>query len=210
MNAVIDHDKVSSTLQPGPERPGRLEFVNGAANVTIAGDPSLHDLYSADFGGPSPEVRREENSVLIEYPRFMLFRWTRTRGRVGLSTTTSWRIEIRRGVGNLRADLRGLDLLGFDVVGGASQVELWLPKPRGTVAIRVTGGVSRLRLHRPAGVGARIQIGGGASKLGLDRQYLGAIGGPIQLETPDCATCVDRYELDIRGGASRVTVDTDG
>jgi len=65
-------------------------------------------------------------------------------------------------------------------------------------------------VHRPARVAARIQIGGGASKLGLDRQYLGAIGGPIQLETPDYATAGDRYELDIRGGASRVTVDQEG
>jgi hypothetical protein len=179
------------------------------SHVNIAGDPSLHDLYSADFGGPTPEVRRDGTTVAIEY-RLMAFRWTCARARIGLSTTRSWWIEIRRGVGSLRADLRRLDLLGFEVVGGASGAELWLPQPHGTVAIRITGGVSGLRLHRPAGVPARIQIGGGVSKLGLDRQYLGAIGGPIELETPDYATAVDRYELDIRGGASRVTVDQEG
>ncbi len=96
------------------------------------------------------------------------------------------------------------------MVGGISQAELWLPQPRGTVAIHISGGVSGFRVHRPARVPARIQIGGGASKLGLDRQYLGAIGGPIQLETPDYATAGDRYELDICGGASRVTVDQEG
>ncbi len=210
MNAVIDHDKSRSVAESGAVAPGRLEFVRGASNVTIAGDPSLTDLYSAQFGGPAPDVRRVGSDVLIEYPRLMLFGWTRAQARIGLNPAVPWRIEIRRGVSRLVADLRKVDLLGFEVVGGISQAELWLPQPRGTVAIHISGGVSRFRVSRPARVAARIQIGGGASKLGLDRQYLGAIGGPIQLETPDYATAGDRYELDIRGGASRVTVDQEG
>jgi len=210
MHAVIDQDKSRSVAGSGPVAPGRLEFVRGGSNVTIAGDPSLTDLYSAQFGGPAPDVRRVGSDVLIEYPRFMLFGWTRAQARIGLNPAAPWRIEVRRGVSSLVADLRKLDLLGFEVVGGMRQAEVWLPQPRGMVAIRISGGVSRLRLHRPASVAARIQIGGGASKLGLDRQYLGAIGGPIRLETPDYATAVARYELDIRGGASRVTVDQEG
>jgi hypothetical protein len=210
MNAVVDQEKISSAPQPEPVVPGRLEFVRGASNVSIAADPSLTDLYGAQFGGPIPAVSRVGSDVLIEYPRFMLFGWTRARARIALNPVVPWRIEIRRGVSDLAADLRKLDLLGFEVVGGISQAELWLPQPHGTVFIHVSGGVSHLRVHRPARVAARIQIGGGASKLGLDRQYLGAIGGPIELETPDYATAVDRYELDIRGGASRVTVDQEG
>jgi hypothetical protein len=210
MNAVVDQEKISSAPQPEPIVPGWLEFVRGASNVSIAADPSLTDLYGAQFGGPIPAVSRVGSDVLIEYPRFMLFGWTRARARIALNPVVPWRIEIRRGVSDLAADLRKLDLLGFEVVGGISQAELWLPQPHGTVFIHVSGGVSHLRVHRPARVAARIQIGGGASKLGLDRQYLGAIGGPIELETPDYATAVDRYELDIRGGASRVTVDQEG
>jgi hypothetical protein len=210
MNAVIDHNTIGHATQPGSVVPGRLEFVRGASNVTIAGDPSLTDLYSAHFAGRTPDVQRVASDVLIEYPRFMLFGWTRARARIALNPVVPWRIEIRRGVSDLAADLRKLDLLGFEVVGGISQAELWLPPPHGTVLIHVSGGVSHLRIHRPASVPARIQIRGGASKLGLDRQYLGAIGGPIELETPDYATAVDRYELDIRGGASRVTVDQEG
>jgi hypothetical protein len=194
MNAVVDQEKISSAPQPEPIVPGWLEFVRGASNVSIAADPSLTDLYGAQFGGPIPAVSRVGSDVLIEYPRFMLFGWTRARARIALNPVVPWRI----------------DLLGFELVGGISQAELWLPQPHGTVFIHVSGGVSHLRVHRPARVAARIQIGGGASKLGLDRQYLGAIGGPIELETPDYATAVDRYELDIRGGASRVTVDQEG
>jgi hypothetical protein len=207
MNAVVDQEKISSAPQPEPVVPGRLEFVRGASHVNIAGDPSLTDLFGAQFGGPTPVVSRVGSDLLIEYPRFMLFGWTRAEARIALNPVVPWRIEIRRGVSDLAADLRQLDLLGFEVVGGVSQAELWLPQPHGTVLIHVSGGVSHLRIHRPASVPARIQIRGGASKLRLDRQYLGAIGGPIELETPDYATAADRYELDIRGGASRVAVD---
>src|SRR5712692_6200563 len=150
MNALIDHDKMSSAAQPAPVVPGRLEFSRGASNVTIAGDPSLTDLYSAQFGGPAPGVRRVESDVLIEYPRFMLFGWTRSQARIGLNPVVPWRIEIRRGVSDLAADLRKLDLVGFEVVGGISQAELRLPQPHGTVLIHVSGGVSHLRIHRPA------------------------------------------------------------
>src|SRR2546428_3902182 len=161
MNAVIDHNSVSSAPQPGPVVPGRLEFVRGASHVNIAGDPSLTDLYGAQFGGPAPAVSRVGSDVLIEYPRFMLFGWTRAQAHITLNPVVPWRIEIRRGVSDLAADLRKLDLLGFEVEGGISQAELWLPRPHGTVLIHVTGGVSRLRIQRPATVPARIQIGGG-------------------------------------------------
>ncbi len=44
MKTAIDQDRISSVAQPGPVAPGRLEFLRGASNVTIAGDPSLTDL----------------------------------------------------------------------------------------------------------------------------------------------------------------------
>jgi hypothetical protein len=72
--------------------------------------------------------------------------------------------------------------------------------------IRVSGGVSHLTLRRPDGVPARVHIGGGASKLELDTQCLGAIGGPVRLETPGYSSASDRYDLEIGGGASKVTI----
>ena len=84
-----------------------------------------------------------------------------------------------------------------------------LPRPNGLVPIRVSGGVSHLTLSRPGGVPARVHIGGGASKLGLDTQYLGAVGGPVRLETPGYPGSTDRYDLEIGGGASRITIAAD-
>ncbi len=49
---------------------------------------------------------------------------------------------------------------------------------------------------------------GGASKLTLDDQRFGAIGGETRLESPDCAGATDRYEITITGGASNVAIDS--
>jgi hypothetical protein len=122
----------------------------------------------------------------------------------------TWSIEVRGGVAHWDGDLRNLQLAAIDVRGGVSQVDLRLPRPAGTVPIRVTGGVSHLTIHRPGSVPSRVHIGGGASKLELDTQYLGAIGGPVRLETPDYGSGDDgKYDLEIGGGARKVTIKRD-
>jgi hypothetical protein len=77
------------------------------------------------------------------------------------------------------------------------------------VPIRVSVGVSHLTLRRSGEVPARVHIRGGASKLELDTQSLGAIGGPIRLETPGYASATDRYDVEIGGGASGITIGGD-
>ena len=142
----------------------------------------------------------------IDYSQFNPFMWGRTSTDVRLSPAASWAIEIRGGVSHWDSDLRSLELRGIEVRGGVSKVDLRLPRPTGSSIIRVSGGASHLTLRRPAGVPARLQIGGGASKLELDAQYLGAVGGPVRLETPEYANATDRYEVEIGGGASQIRV----
>lgn len=93
------------------------------------------------------------------------------------------------------------------MAGGLSQGEIWLPQPCGTVTVRIGGGVSGLRWHRPAGVAARVEIRGGASQLGLDPQYLGAVGGPVELEAPGYSAAAERYAVDVHGGVSQLSID---
>jgi len=184
----------------------RLVFPRGVANLTVRVDPSITGSYQGEFYGPKPRVSEADDVVSIDYSQFNPFRWGRTSADVRLSPSASWAIEIRGGVSHWNSDLRNLELTGIDVRGGVSKVELWLPRPTGSSIIRISGGASQLTLHRPAGVRARLQIGGGASKLELYTQYLGAVGGPVRLETPDYPKAQDRYEVEIGGGASRIRV----
>jgi hypothetical protein len=201
---------------PTPAAPGarattpfRLVFPHGVANLTIRADPSMSGNYRGEFYGPKPRVTEADGVVAIDYSQFNPFVWGRTSADVRLSPSVRWVIEIRGGVSHWDGDLRDLDLAGIEVRGGVNKVDLRLASPSETVLVRVSGGVNRLTLRRPGTVPARVQIGGGASKLELDSQYLGAIGGPVRLETPDYSNAAGRYELEVGGGASRITIRPD-
>ncbi|HXN02170.1 MAG TPA: hypothetical protein VN973_09825 [Candidatus Dormibacteraeota bacterium] len=186
--------------------PYRLVFPNGVANLNIRVSASMPETYRGEFYGPKPRVTEIDGVISIDYPRFNPLIWGRTSADVTLSPTASWSIEVRGGVSRWDGDLRNIGLKGIEIRGGLSNADLRLPQPTGTVPVHVSGGVSHLTLHRPGGVPARVHIRGGASKLELDAQYLGAIGGPIRLETPGYPSAADRYDLDIGGGASKITV----
>jgi hypothetical protein len=49
-------------------------------------------------------------------------------------------------------------------------------------------------------------VGGGASKLALDDQRLGAVGGETILESGSYTGATDRYEITVSGGADNVSV----
>lgn len=187
---------------------GRLQFVRGAANVTLSVDSSMEDLYGARFDGPLPEVHAQDGAVTIRYPRtFHPFDWRKRAAEVTLNGSIPWQIEFRGGLSRLDADLSELRLGSFEVIGGASGVAVTLPRPSGTVWVRVSGGASDVTIHRPAGVAARVRVGRGASKLTFDDQHFGAIGGETRLQRPDYDGATDRYNVEVTGGASRLTVD---
>jgi hypothetical protein len=187
----------------------QLVFPHGVANLTIRVDESMLKKYRGEFDGPKPRVTEGDGVISIDYSGFNPLTWGRTSAAVTLSPSVAWFIEIRGGASHWGGDLRKIEVAGIDVRGGVSKVDLRLPQPNGLVPIRVSGGVSHLTLRRPGGVPARVHIGGGASKLELDTQYLGAIGGPVRLETSGYPGSTDRYDLEIGGGASTVTIAAD-
>ena len=108
----------------------------------------------------------------------------------------------------------------MEVSGGISKVELNLPRPTAVVPVRLSGGANDLVLHRPAGVAVRLRIRGGVNKVTFDGQAVHKRGdiafagqppeqpGEIAIETPDLAASPQRYEIELSGGANRLTVDT--
>ncbi|MBX6770748.1 MAG: hypothetical protein IRY83_03425 [Chloroflexi bacterium] len=190
---------------------GHLVFARGASRVTIHADPSLSGLYRAHFAGPLPDVQAQDGTVTILYRHIAFFGWLYSWhdavADIALNPTVPWDVDIRGGASKVTADLRGIRLRSFTVIGGASNVELWLPRPIGTVSIRVSGGVSKVSIFRPPGVAARIRIGGGFSRLSLDGRRPVSQEGRAQLETPDYPGAIDRYDVGVEGGASRVSVD---
>jgi class 3 adenylate cyclase len=190
----------------------RLQLVR-AAGVTIAADPSLQEPYRVSFqGAAAPRVRVEDRTVVLQYRRlrFPPFEWHAGATTVTLNGSVPWRIEARGGLAHVTATLEGVQLLGFEVQGGARAIVLSLPRPWGTVPVRLSSGVSDLTVHRPARAGARVEVNGGSQNLVFDDQRLGAVGGRTVWQSADYDTAADRYDITILRGARDVTVDAVG
>lgn len=146
----------------GSATTGRLDFARGAYNLTVRADTSTADLYRARFEGTAPDVRVEDGTVEVDYPRtWHPLDWRRHSADVALNAAVPWAFEVRGGASRIEADLSGLRLEAFGIDGGASEVELTLPEPSGTVSVRIEGGANSLRVRRPRGVAARLHVGAG-------------------------------------------------
>jgi hypothetical protein len=183
-----------------------LRFPHGVANLTVRVDQSMTGVYQGEFSGPAPQVGEGAEQITIDYPRFNPLMWGRTAAAVTINPRVSWAIEIEGGVAHWDGDLTSVGLSGIELRGGGSHLRLRLPRPSGTVPIRISGGVKDLHLLRTSSVPVRIEIAGGASKLALDHQRFGAVGGPIELESDGYSSSADRYRVEIGGGASQVVI----
>jgi hypothetical protein len=191
---------------------GHLLFVSGASNVTVHADPSMEDLYRARFEGQVPTVRVRGDTISIEYPRFSPFDqryyWLERPAEVALNASIPWHIEVRGSTSRLTADLREVRLGSLKLAGGASRIEIMLPRPLGTVPVHILGGASNVAIHRPEGVAARIHASGGATNLSFDEKHFGAIGGDVNVQSPDYDVALKRYNIEVTGGANNMTLDT--
>jgi hypothetical protein len=192
-------------------RSGLLLFVSGASNVTVHADPSIKELYRARFEGQVPTVGVQAGTITIEYPRFppsdQRFYWLERRAEVALNVSITWHIEVRGSASRLTADLHEAHLGSLKLAGGASRIEIMLPRPLGTVQVCILGGASNGTIHRPHGVAARVNASGGATNLTFDEKHFGAIGGEVSLQSPDYDDVANRYEIEVTGGANNLTID---
>ena len=69
---------------------------------------------------------------------------------VTLNAAVSWRLDFAAGTERTVANLRGGRVAAITVAAGSDIVDLTLPRPRGTVPIRLTGGASQFLLSLPA------------------------------------------------------------
>ncbi len=200
---------------------GRLVFLTGAPRMAIRGD-ALPDLYRASFAGPVPRMRVRGGVVTVAYPRFGWFdwraqiagqfldasaHWQKDFGEIVLNTSVPWAIELRGGVSTWTADLRALRLESFELKGGASQIELRLGLPVGVVPIRVIGGLNRMSVERPAGAAAALEVRGGIGEITVDGEIRRGTGH-LSIQSPGAATAANRYEIEVIGGAAKLSVST--
>ncbi len=191
----------------GPRATARVIAETSASRLEFTGAAPAGDLMAASFDGPRPDVRVAGGEVTIRYRRVAMAAFNTRRAKIALSGTIPWTIELDGGITDLTGTLEAVSLERLDVEGGANHVRLDLPRPTGTAAVRIGGVVSDARFHRPAGVPVAVRVDGGIAHLRVDGGKREQVAGLKRYVGPGFAESPDRYELEVLGGASKLTVD---
>jgi hypothetical protein len=126
--------------------------------------------------------------------------------RVVLNSAVMWNLDLAGGTQRTAADLRGGRAGQITVTAGSDILDVTLPRPTGTTALRLAGGESQLLVSLPGGVPAQVIVGGGASLVTVDGQSLTGVAGGTVLTPPGWAGAASRFDIDATAGVSRLTV----
>ncbi|WP_345625698.1 hypothetical protein [Rugosimonospora acidiphila] len=187
----------------------RLDLASGVTLVTVRGGDlgdRLYRITTPDGSGAVPRTTDQDGSVLVGL--------SGAPGGGGpaavtvlLSSRVTWQLRLAGGADQARLDLRGAPISGVDLASGVSSVELWLPRPSGTVTVREGGGASEFAVHAPAGVPVQVRVTGGAARASIDGVVHSGVSGNTVYPADGWNSATDRYELDAVGGLSQLSVD---
>jgi hypothetical protein len=123
-----------------------------------------------------------------------------------LNTSVTWKIAVDGGASSDSLKLSNVHVADIKLNTGASHEDITVGIPAGSVPITVDGGALTVNVHRPKGVAASVAVSGGAVNLTFDGRQSHAVG-TVTAQTSDYNRASDRYQIQVNGGASNVTVD---
>jgi hypothetical protein len=202
-------DYIASGSRDGRDA-ATFELLSSATSVTVRssdlGD-TLYRVATPDGGAKLPRVAVNGDRVLAELVDHPDRGGQASTVDVELNRDVRWKIRFVNGATEQLVAFGSGKLDGVDFVAGVSRIEMTLPKPTGTVTIRMSGGTSQWIAHLPDGVPARVIAGGGASSVTLDGQRRNGLSGGTVVASDGWAQAKDRYDLDAAAGVSTVVVD---
>jgi hypothetical protein len=183
-----------------------------AAQITLEGADIGADLYRAHvvYSGNTPNVAFAESNgdlqILQSNSSGFFFQDRRFALDLKLNTSVMWKIEVDSGASSDSFNLSSVPVSDIQLNTGASREDITLGSPSGSVPITVNGGALTVKVHRPKGVAASVAVSGGAVNLTFDGRQSHAVG-TVTAQTSDYNSASDRYQIQVNGGASNVTVD---
>jgi hypothetical protein len=124
-----------------------------------------------------------------------------------LTTKVRWALRFVGGADEQIVDLTGGRVSAVDVVGGSRRTNLALPKPAGTVPVRITGAVDELSVTSPTGSPVRVRVAGGAKTVAAGQRTLRDVR-PGSTLTPKDWQVKDRYDVDAAARMTLLSVQT--
>jgi hypothetical protein len=103
-------------------------------------------------------------------------------------------------------DLSGARLAAVVLAGNAARIDLTLPRPDGTLTVRMNGGVTSFTVRSAQRVPVRVRIGGGAGEVVLDGETHSGVAAGALFTPARWADAVDRIDVDADAGMAALTV----
>ena len=191
----------------GAGEAGHLVFTTGATRLSLGGNAAADELFRAQFGKLAPSVLVQDGLVKVFY-RQALLNWSANSANVQLSSRIPWQLDLVSSGASCQADLRALTLNGVEVQGKASSIELALPRPVGTVPVRVAGNASTVILRRPVGTELQLRLHRGAASVTVDGDTVEPITGK-SYQTTAYTSAASRYDIEVTARLTTVQVETD-
>ena len=161
-------------------------------------DGDLYRITAPGGSGVRPSVTIKDGTVSLTLVE------TGRRGPsvvdIVLSDAVTWGLRIDGGLSTGELDLSGVRVKQVRLAGDAADLRLVMPEPDGTVAVRVTGGINRLRVSVPDRTPMRIRARGGGGEVALDGKSVRGVARDTAFETDDWRDRRDRLEVDATSG----------
>ncbi len=210
---------VPSAPTASPESEGVLTAPLGdrdAAAFELVSDASLVELSTADLGGDlyrisAPQGSSVQPRIADDDGTVRLF--LDPVGRPGdeevevvLTTAVPWRLTVSGGIRRANLDLAGADVAGVTLAGDAARIDLTLPRPDGTLPIRMSGGINRFEVRTDRGVPVRIRTRGGAGEVTFDGRTKDGVASGANFQNREWPASEDRVDVDAVVGVGTLTL----
>ena len=210
----------SSTPPPAPQGASLPADGRSSATLDVATGTLVLTIGVANLGGtllrvstpggtPRPQLRAAGGDSTVRSGKDALIYLSATDASavtVTLNAAVSWRLDLAGGTKRTVADLRGGQVAGIAVTKGSDVIDLTLPRPRGSVPIRLAAGANQFLLSLPGGVPVRLTAARGAGEVSLaGRDHVHVAVGTV-FTTPGWAAGAVGFDIDATAGAARVAV----
>jgi hypothetical protein len=210
--AVSGAQSFDASGESGSVESATLEIDAGAAQVTVSGSNDLGgNLYRAhiQYTGPKPEVSFDASTggLRVSEPRRSFFDSLQNRRFVvdlKLNPKVAWTITENTGASTSSYNLGSVKIGGLTLNTGASRDDITLGPVSGVVPVQINGGALTVRLHRPHGTAASLDVSGGALTVDADGHHTAGIGHASN----GVDLGADGYKIEVNGGACTVSLDT--
>ncbi len=210
--AVMVMTQVIASPAPAETDPGVVEHGGEVASIAIdsgsrgvilrAGPPDMKALICVppDQRGAAPAVVRGEHVVVRRLRGF-------GRGEIELNPRRPWRFKVQAPTWNTVLDVAGLEVREIHADSGATNLECFLPQPRGVVPIHISSGVVNVSVHRPRGAAVIAHVHTGALKLKLDDFSTKVAVFDVHWQSERALEAQDRFDVDVSSGVVDFKID---